>query len=912
MTIPRATIRLQFHRGFTLDDAVGLVPYFAGLGISHVYASPILAARKGSPHGYDITNHDTINPELGGEPALRRLVDALRRADMGLILDIVPNHMAVGGDDNAWWLDVLEWGSRSRYARFFDIDWRAPDPDLRGKVLAPFLGRPYGACLAEGEIALRFDADEGRLFASYYHHRFPLAPARYGPLLRGQSVLHDLADTFDKAADSGPDGFASARAALRERAGGGAGKAALDDLLRAHDARDATGRACLHALLDRQNWRLCWWRLAADRINWRRFFDINGLAALCVERAEVFEATHALILRLYAEGLIDGVRVDHVDGLVDPAGYCRRLRRRLEGAAKQRGPAWILVEKILAPGERLRTSWRIDGTTGYDFMSEVSAVQHNPDGEPHLRRLWHEFSGQSGDFEEEARTARREVLAGSFAGELDAAVAAFRQVANAGLRWRDTPPGALRRALTAVLTHMPAYRLYGQPRADEQDRRTLAVALKGARRELPLAERPALRLVADILAGRSAAHADASRQKAARRFHQLSAPLAAKAVEDTAFYRYGCLLSRNEVGASPAQFAITPEAFHAACRERRRSFPSAMLATATHDHKRGEDVRARLVVLSEVPGEWEAAVRPWRETNASLRRRTSGGDAPDAADEYMLYQMAVGAWPPDLSPDDAPGVAAFAERLAAWQEKALREAKRRTSWQLPQHTYEMACREFVVRALCDHAAFRTALHRFVERIAAAGALNSLVQTTLRLTTPGVPDLYQGTELWDFSMVDPDNRRPVDFTHRQHLLESYATHAMTIADWRDGALKQHLISRTLDLRRRRPALFADGDYAPLKATGPAAQHVIAFARRHKDEAVIVLGTRLPLGLSPHLDAPLVPPHLWADTAIALPEPLHAGRWVNVLDEVTPAASASSILLRDAMSLLPISILECTGP
>jgi (1->4)-alpha-D-glucan 1-alpha-D-glucosylmutase len=903
---------LQFHRGFTLDDAVRLVPYFDRLGISHVYASPLLAARKGSPHGYDITGHDTINPELGGEPALRRLVAALRAAGMGLILDIVPNHMAVGADDNAWWLDVLEWGSRSRYARFFDIDWRSRDPELRGKVLAPFLGRPYSACLADGEITLRFDTGEGRLFAAYYHHRLPLAPSHYGPLLREQPPLQDLANAFDEAARSGPDRFSSARAALRERAASGAGKAALEGLLRPHDARDATGRACLHALIERQNWRLCWWRLAADRINWRRFFDINGLAALCVERPDVFETTHALILRLYAEGLIDGVRVDHIDGLVDPAGYCRRLRRRLDALAKHRGPAWIIVEKILAPGERLRTSWRVDGTTGYDFMSEVSALQHDPAGEPHLRKLWHELSGRSGDFEEEARAARREVLSASFAGELDAAVAAFCEVAGADLQWRDTPPGALRGALTAVLAHMPVYRLYGQPRADEQDRRMLAMALKGARRALPLAEHQALRLVAEVLAGHAATRPDPLRQKAARRFHQLSAPLAAKAVEDTAFYRYGRLLSRNEVGASPAQFAISPEAFHAACRERRRSFPAAMLATATHDHKRGEDLRARLAVLGEVPAEWEDAVRQWRKMNASLRRQTPGSEAPDPADEYMLYQMATGAWPLDLSPDDAAGVVAFAERLAAWQEKALREAKRRTSWQLPRHAYERACRDFVMQAPCDHAAFRMALHRFVERIAAAGALNGLVQTALRMTAPGVPDLYQGTELWDFSMVDPDNRRPVDFARRQQLLESYTTRDMTATDWRDGALKQHLIARTLDLRRRRPALFADGDYAPLKATGPAARHVIAFARLHKDETVVVLAARLPLGLAPNLDAPLVPPHLWADTAVALPGVLHSGRWANALNDAVLTAADLSVLLKDVLNALPVAILEPSRP
>ncbi|WP_048862214.1 malto-oligosyltrehalose synthase, partial [Acidisphaera rubrifaciens] len=753
----RATARLQFHRDFTLDDARALVPYLAELGVSHLYASPLLKARPGSTHGYDIVDHHVINPELGGEDALRRLVDALREHGLGLILDIVPNHMGVGGADNAWWLDVLEWGRASPYAHYFDIDWDPPDTTLRNKLLAPFLGAPYGDVLASGAIALRFDPDDGRLFVAVYdEHRFPLDPRTYGSVLRGH---HDAAAAFERLG-VGREARARAqagRALLRARPEG------IDAALVPYDTATEDGRAALHRLLERQNYRLAWWRAAADEINWRRFFDITSLAGVRQEEPGVFEDTHAKVLALYEEGLIDGVRIDHVDGLADPRTYCRKLRRQMQTRAESR-PAGlsrdpvIWIEKILAPHEQLSRAWLTDGTTGYDFMDQVAGVLHDPSGEAALTALWARETGRPGAFEEEARPARRGIVREILFSELAATAAALHRIARRDLATRDHTLTAIRRCLQEVLVHFPVYRIYaGIGGIDETDRRVLDWAMAGARRTVRSADLPLLDLIDAWLSGAGMRETEAGprrqeRLRAMVRFQQLSAPTAAKSIEDTAFYRYGRLISRNEVGSEPGQFALSPAAFHADARARRRHFPRALLATATHDHKRGEDTRMRIAVLSELPEAWEAAVQRWTRLNAPLRRDIDGGPAPEPADELMLYQTLVGAWPPDLSPDDDAGREAFRERVAGWQLKALREAKLRTGWTAPDEEYERACADFLAAVLDPGRATRIVheIAALAARIAPAGVVNSLAQTTLRLTSPGVPDLYQGTEFWDFS------------------------------------------------------------------------------------------------------------------------------------------------------------------
>ncbi|UFN51456.1 malto-oligosyltrehalose synthase [Roseomonas sp. OT10] len=923
--IPLATARLQFHEGFTLDDAVPLVPYYRALGISHLYASPLLKARPGSTHGYDIVDPTRINPELGGEEALRRLVAALRAAGMGLILDIVPNHMGVGGADNGWWLDVLEWGPASPFAETFDIDWNPPDPALRGRMLAPFLGGPYGTVLESGDLALHFEAETGKIFAQYFEHRFPIAPATYARILRapGEPTLLGLAQIFEGVGAAAERDAARAAAGvaldvLARFAAGPEGQRAVAAALACFGPGSPEGRERLHGLLEAQNYRLAWWRAATDEINWRRFFDVTSLAGLQVERPHVFEATHELILRLYAEGLIDGVRVDHVDGLADPRAYCRKLRRRLEAAGKERpegapkGRPLLVVEKILAPHERLRGDWKVDGTTGYNFMDEVSGLLHDPAGEAPLTALWTELTGRPARFEEEAREARRQILRENLASELNGTAAALHRVAAHDLATRDFTLTAIRRALTEVLAHFPVYRMYVNVAGrTEEDKRILDWALAGARRTVRATERPLLDLLDTWLGGelpRSLPH-DRRRERwrTAVRFQQLSAPVAAKSVEDTAFYRYGRLISRNEVGSEPSHFSETPAAFHADCRDRARRFPHEMLATATHDHKRGEDNRMRLAVLSERPEDWAAALRRWTRLNAGLKKQVEDGPAPDATDELMLYQTLVGAWPLDLDPADEAGMEDFIGRVLGWQEKALREGKRRSEWAVPNEAYESACRDFVHAILDPNrpSRMREEIANFAWRLAPAGAVNGLAQTLLRCTTPGFPDLYQGTEFWDFSLVDPDNRRPVDFPARAAALASGEAPAALLAHWKDGRVKQAVIARALALRGHLPALFGAGEYLPLEVQGERAAHVLAFARRQGAAMAVVAVTRLPSPLLGEASLPLPPAEAWGDTAAVLPAEAPALR--DVLNGGEAPGRDGRLALAALFRTLPVALL-----
>ncbi|HEX8446388.1 MAG TPA: malto-oligosyltrehalose synthase [Sphingomonas sp.] len=814
--IPRATYRIQFHAGFRFADAVPLAPYLANLGISHLYASPIGTARAGSTHGYDVVDPTRINPELGGENGFRALAAALRDQGLGIILDIVPNHMAVGGSDNRWWLDVLEHGEDSAFARFFDIDWRPADPTLRGRLLAPFLGAPYADVLASGDLVLDREADSGRLSVlAYGTHRFPLRP----------EDAHALLEQGD-----------------------------ITTLRQQHDGRDPQGAARLHALLERQHYRLASWRTAGDCINWRRFFDITELAGLRVEDPAVFDAVHALPLRLFREGLIDGVRVDHVDGLADPAGYCRALRAAFTAIDPDRH-AYLLVEKILAAGERLDPAWATDGTSGYEFMDHVSALQHDARGEPALAAHWRALSGRPSDFGLEEHAARVEILARSFAGQRDAAVAAFHRLAQARLATRDITAGMIRRALEALLAVFPSYRTYAAfAQAPVTDDPLFTAALADA--ATPPGERIVLETLADWISGRADLD-DPDRREAVRRFEQLSAPLSAKSVEDTAFYRYGRLLSRNDVGFAPADFALDTAAFAVTVTRRAADHPHAMLTTATHDHKRGEDVRARLAVLSEIPDRWIAEARRWGEHPANA--------AIDPADVYMMLQTLVGACPLD----DAPDWSAFADRVIGWNQKALREAKLRSAWAEPDTGYEAACADAIRTLLHDETGFRQQLVTFVAHIASAAAVNGIAQSVLRATLPGVPDCYQGTEFWDLSLVDPDNRRPVDYGARIAAL-AYADypHAL-VPHWRDGRLKQAALAAALRARRTHPALFADGTFEPVAATGARCDHVVAFLRRLGDLAWLVA---VPRHVQPALaDAPhpAIPADWWQDTALLLP-------------------------------------------
>jgi (1->4)-alpha-D-glucan 1-alpha-D-glucosylmutase len=916
-----STARLQFHKGFTMDDAAKLVPYYASIGISHLYASPLLKSRSGSTHGYDIVDHNQIDPELGGEPALHRLVAELRKYEMGLVLDIVPNHMGVGGDDNAWWLDVLEWGRSAVHAEYFDIDWDPPDINLRGRMLAPFLGAPYGDCLTNGELTLQFDPEDGRIFVGYYTHRFPINPRDYPSILLTEGgPLEEPARAFGEIATTNKEAMRRDAEAAREKLRAPDLTQAITECLRAYDPATEAGRDRLHRLLERQNYRLSWWRAATDEINWRRFFDVNGLAGVRAEIPCVFDDTHRTILRLYSEGLIDAVRIDHVDGLADPRGYCRKLRRRLETAALARPPelqvvpAGLWIEKILAPQESLSSDWLTDGTTGYDYMNDVCGVLHDGAGEAKLTELWTTLTGRPGDFEVEVKAARTQILSESLASEMYSCAVALFRIARRDLATRDYTLTAVRRVLVQILVHFHVYRIYAGPAGmSDSDKREMDWAMAGARRTVRKIDSELLELIAGWLTGENlrSVPPGSRRQERLRamiKFQQLSAPTAAKSVEDTAFYRYGRLISRNEVGTDPSQFAITPAGFHNAMRQRRKRFPQALLATATHDHKRGEDTRARLAVISEIPDEWEIALARWVRLNGQAKRDVSG-PAPDSCDEIMLYESIVGAWPLGLSPDDKKGVKALEERLAQWQEKALREGKRNSGWAMPNEEYETACRDFLTQTLDSDRPARIVhdIAAFVERIAAAGAVNGLSQTLLKMTSPGVPDLYQGTEYWDFSLVDPDNRRPVDFAARAASLKEDATPAALLEHWHDGRVKQAVIARALRLRQSAPGLFTQGSYIPLKIEGPAKDHVLGFARVHDGYAAIVLVTRLP-GALPQGDGLPVPD--WKGTYVVVPRNFVTRRIIDVManENGAPRELTGRLPLDQVLVACPVALLE----
>lgn len=811
--IPRATYRLQFHKGFTFADAEALVPYLARLGISHLYASPITTARSGSMHGYDVVDPTRINPELGGEEAFRSLSVALRRQGLGIIIDIVPNHMGFAGGANAWWQDVLAKGEASRYACFFDIDWQR-------KLLLPLLGEPLFAAIENGVIALE-EEDGNFFFTAYGKNRFPVRPD-------------------DKA----------------ELASGEAGA-----VLALYDPTEEAGRARLHRLLGRQHYRLASWRTANDELNWRRFFTITGLAALRIEDREVFEETHALYFRLYGEGLIDGVRIDHIDGLADPAAYCRRLRVRFNTIERPAdappGPVYIVAEKILGTHERLPGDWEIDGTSGYDFMEEVAALLHEPEGEAPLTALWTETSGRDASFEAEELRARQETLAWKFEGQLRGCIDAFRALADTAREAEDITSGMLRRAIERLLWVFPVYRTYGTgTSAPDTDTEIRTAARKRVTPLVPPGEAPVTDLILAWLAGEGPGD-PACAKEAVRRFQQLSAPIAAKAVEDKAFYRYGRLLSRNDVGFDAARFASPIADFHAASARRAAAFPHAMLATATHDHKRGEDVRARLAVLSEVPEEWRRRVERWQVMNRGLTADI------DPADIYMLYQTLFGTWPTDLVASDAGGLAALSGRIAAWQKKALREAELRSSWEAPDEDYERRCLD-LTKALLDPAraaGFLSDLTDFVGWTEPAAQANSLVQAALRCLVPGVPDLYQGAELPDLSLVDPDNRRPVDYDLRRNLLAGEGVEA---SEW--ARMKFALIARLLDHRRNHPQLFANGTYEPVAVRGVRGRHILAF-RRRTDEEELVCAVALRCAAALVGGKTVAPPaHWWGDTTL----------------------------------------------
>jgi (1->4)-alpha-D-glucan 1-alpha-D-glucosylmutase len=851
--IPIATYRLQLTANFDFDAAASIVPYLKALGITHLYASPFMKSRKGSTHGYDIVDHAQINPELGGEAGFERLSRTLKQHDLGLILDFVPNHVGVHFADNPWWLDVLEWGPASPHAVSFDIDWDLLPYRARGGVLLPIIGSSYGQALEKGEVELRYDADEGSFSAWYFEHRLPIAPERYREILRslvkeagaeadtaGKRIL-DLASRAKGLRHPNRREAPAFKAELKSIAGGADLIARGLDAYRAGSDRPAQVLA-LHHLLERQHYKLGHWRLASSDINYRRFFDVNTLAGLRVEDPGTFDAIHRLVKKLIAEGRLQGLRLDHIDGLRDPVQYFQRLRRLIRQAqGKDARPFYMVIEKILGEREKLHAFSGVHGTTGYEWLNTITQVLIDGKGLEPLDEVWRQVSNMPPKLEPVLKDAKRRVLETLLTSEFTVLTRLLARIAGGHYSTRDYSADSLRQALELYVLHFPVYRTYlTSADPSPHDRTLISEAIEKARADWFAADEGIFEflrdaLTMDLIKPGGPAHSAPRVRRFALKVQQFTGPMMAKSLEDTAFYRYHRLLALNEVGGDPSAKALSADAFHEAMKVRAKEWPHGMTATATHDTKRGEDARARLMALAELPGEWASAVARWKILNAPHLVVAGEMRAPSAAFEYMLYQALLGAWPSGQRDD------AFLERMQAYALKAAREGKQETSWLNPNPAYEAGLQTFIERILDRSASaeFLNSLETLAQRVSRLGALNSLSQITLKATMPGVPDFYQGTEFWDLSLVDPDNRRPVDFVERAAVLASLeAPDWESLAqNWSNGHLKLAWTRHLLKLRTELADVFAHGDYQPLEITGPHGGHVIAFARRHGRDAVI---------------------------------------------------------------------------
>jgi (1->4)-alpha-D-glucan 1-alpha-D-glucosylmutase len=921
--VPVSTYRLQFAPDFRFVDATAIVPYLAELGIGAIYASPYLRARDGSRHGYDVVDHNSLNPEIGSPEEHAGFIECSQSYGIAHILDFVPNHMAVGGGANPWWADVLEWGERSPYAKFFDIDWHAERPAVDGKLLLPFLSDQYAHILDRGELKLEYDRGRERFALRYFERSFPIAPRTYAPILEtaasysngdARISLSDAAHAFalldGNAAENEPIERLQERArTYKDRLASllDADPVASNALARSLDewnvrTDDPASVERLSDLIDRQHWRLASWRVSLHEINYRRFFDINDLAGLRVEEAEVLARSHQLVFEMIESGRVQGLRIDHVDGLFNPAAYCRLLRERASVLAQ---PLYLIVEKILARFEPLREDWGIDGTVGYDFLNVVNGLFVNPRAESAFDRIYAEFAPGEEPYERIAYDSKLHIIYHRLGSELAVLSSQLYRIAHLDRRSADLTYDGLRTAIAHTVASFPVYRTYiTGDGADEEDRRFIEWAITLARKRTEIIGESTFDFLTDALTT-DAANVPGARYnrsellRFAMRFQQYTSPVTAKGIEDTAFYRYVRLLSLNEVGGDPDRFGTSTGAFHRYNENRASRFPHTLLTTATHDHKRGEDTRLRIDSLSEMPGRWQRVVR----TFARLSKRRTYVDnepAPIRNDEYALYQTIVGTWPPQWIENDPPAqeLRNYVERVEQWVLKAVREANVRSNWVQPNLPYEEATVDFVRRLFDEpkRAVFLRELRALVADAALVAMVSSLAQTTLRVTSPGVPDTYQGCELWDFSMVDPDNRRPVDFELRRRLLaqlraeyerrEPLELLGDLLRTWQDGRIKLFVLWRLLQLRKTRPDSFADGAYRHLMVGGRRADRVIAYSRDHV--AVVV----------PRLVYPLLrvrddgtPALGFANETVALPAKWPR-RFVNVFTGAPVEASAKS--------------------
>ncbi|HEY7154233.1 MAG TPA: malto-oligosyltrehalose synthase [Gemmataceae bacterium] len=973
---PEATYRLQFHAGFTFRDAAHIAPYLRDLGVSHVYASPYLKARPGSKHGYDVLDHQHLNPEIGGDADYAAFTDALRQHGLGQILDVVPNHMGIVGNENIWWNDVLENGPASPYANYFDIAWQAsPRPSLQNRVLLPLLGEPYGEALEAQKIRLHYEA--GAFTLHYYEHRLPVAPCTWCEILSRD--LDKLETTLGKEAPHlleyqsiltavrnlpPREETSSERVAERQREKEVIKRrlAALSDScaeVRDHLAAvvvlfngklgDPHSFDLLDELLDDQPYRLSSWRVASDEINYRRFFDINELAALRMERAEVFAATHTLIFRLLRERKVNGLRIDHPDGLFDPRQYLRRLQRHyllelarqiyqsrpeykgidwddLEKALRERIDAgalpdrslYVVVEKILGSNEVLPADWPVHGTTGYEFVNVLGGLFVDPAGARPFTALYRDWVEDYTPFPEVVHQKKFLILQLSLSSELQMLALALDRLAQRRRASRDFTFHSLRSVLREVITAFPVYRSYiAGGSVHDDDRKYIDAAIRDARRRNPTLNRAHFYFLRNILLlrhdERASEEESAEQQLFAGQFQQVTSPVMAKGLEDTAFYVYNRLTSLNEVGGDPNRFGIAPSAVHGNFAARQQHWPRALSTTSTHDTKRGEDVRARISVLSEMPDAWRERLEHWSRMNESHRVQVEDEPAPDRNVEYLLYQTLLGAWP--VEPCGEEEYAEFVGRIQAYMEKATHEAKVHTSWINPNADYDDALRQFVGRILdpAVSSTFLDDLHAFQRGISRYGFFNALAQTLLKITAPGTPDTYQGTELWDFSLVDPDNRRPVDYEKRRQLLGELLERACEpqsrgdlaaelVESMADGRIKLYVTALALRCRRAHPGLFSVGSYFAIEPVGPKAEHVFSFVRRHTERAALVAVPRLIAKLLP--DSAGLPhgSEVWGETMLPLPEELAGRSWHSLFTGETltarqhqgrPALSAAQV-------------------
>jgi (1->4)-alpha-D-glucan 1-alpha-D-glucosylmutase len=960
--LPESTYRLQFHAGFTFRDALAIVPYLRDLGITHCYASPYLKAQPRSTHGYDIIDHASLNPEIGTPEDYEAWVEGLRAAGLGQILDTVPNHMGVGTSANAWWNDVLENGESSRYGAYFDIAWGAsPRPELKDKILLPVLGDPYGDVLESGQIRLGFA--DGAFYLQYFDRRFPVFPRSYASLLEpGLEEWERASGTEDPALIEWQSILTAVRN-LPERNETDPGKvvehqrekevikrrlsalAAESDRAREvieHNVAlfngqpgDARSFDLLDDLLERQCYRLAYWRVAPDEINYRRFFDVNDLAALSMERLEVFEASHGLILRLLAEGKVDGLRIDHPDGLYDPEQYLWRLQEHyllacaeklfrdelaaedldwkdVHGALRDRldfksngaqpsaigPPLYVVVEKILAAGEPLVENWDVHGTSGYDFLNQINGLFVASDNAVAFTRLYDNWIEDDVRYAEVVYQKKLLIMQVSLSSEVYMLALQLDRLAQKSRRSRDFTLNTLRQALREVIACFPVYRSYiADDAVRDSDRRYIDLAVRRAIARNPLLSRRVFTFIRDLLVLKfpdSFSEEDSAEQRRfAGKFQQVTAPVTAKGVEDTAFYVHNRLVSLNEVGGDPGRFGIRPDAVHAYNKARQARWPYSLSPLSTHDTKRSEDVRARINVLSEMPDAWEDCLKRWSRANEKHRISVEDSTIPDANEEYLLYQTLIGAWPleprgeitnPQAAPTSSDDHEEFVKRIQAYLLKALHEAKVHTSWINPNLDYDDAIVEFVRRILDEggNREFLDDFRSFRAKISHFGLFNSLSQTVLKLSAPGVPDTYQGTELWEFSLVDPDNRRKVDFVRRHKVLQGLRSAAALakkdlrefagelLATKEDGRIKLYVTDRLLHCRRDHPGLLSTGEYLPITTAGAKADHIFAFARKAGDKCAVIAVPRLVASLALHPSQPPIGEAVWQDTRLNLSE------------------------------------------